>query len=131
MKRLLALSLILLSPALVLAQTAGETAKKPATKTAAKAPAKKTETSSRTQLKSAANQVATGIIAAEAALSPEELAIAERGIPVTLADGTLVWRVRVPGAFEIPLVAPSARPVWSIRCGHLSRRCHSGRHAPF
>ncbi len=35
-------------------------------------------TSSRTQLKSATNQVAAGIIAAEAALSPAELAIAER-----------------------------------------------------
>lgn len=41
-------------------------------------PAARTETSSRTQLKSAANQVATGIMAAEEALSPEELAIAER-----------------------------------------------------
>jgi hypothetical protein len=40
--------------------------------------AKAQQTSSRTQLKSAANQVATGIIAAEAALSLEELAIAER-----------------------------------------------------
>ena len=78
MKRLLALSLILLSPALVLAQTAGETAKKPATKTAAKAPAKKTETSSRTQLNSAANQAAAGIRAADVALTPAELAIADR-----------------------------------------------------
>lgn len=41
-------------------------------------PAVRTETSSRTQLKSAANQVATGVMAAEEALSPEELAIAER-----------------------------------------------------
>ena len=52
-------------------------------KTTDKAPAKKSvaksePTSSRTQLKSATNQVAAGIIAAEAALSPAELAIAER-----------------------------------------------------
>ena len=70
MKRLLALSLILLSPSVVLAQPAGETAKKPTTKTAAKAPAKKTETSSRTQLNSAANQAAAGIRAADVALTP-------------------------------------------------------------
>lgn len=78
MKRLLALSLILLSPAVVLSQTSGEAAKKPAEKSAAKAPAKKTETNSRTQLHSATSQVAAGIRAADAALTPEELAIAER-----------------------------------------------------
>ncbi|KRA07336.1 hypothetical protein [Acidovorax sp. Root568] len=67
------------------AKPTAKTAAKPAEgKTAAKAPAKshataKAEpTSSRTQLKSATNQVAAGIIAAEAALSPAELAIAER-----------------------------------------------------
>lgn len=42
------------------------------------ATAKAEPPSSRTQLKSAASQVAAGFIAAEAALSPEELAIAER-----------------------------------------------------
>lgn len=104
MKNLIASALLLLAPALVMAQDSQ--ANKPAASkqdTAAKAkpantaksgnanaakataaPAKTTttakaqQTSSRTQLKSAANQVATGIIAAEAALSPEELAIAER-----------------------------------------------------
>ena len=57
----------------------------PVTKATAKAPAKaaaKTAkakpTSSRVQLKSATGQVAAGIMAAEAALSPDELAIAER-----------------------------------------------------
>lgn len=104
MKTLIASALMLLAPTLALAQSAAEPAKTPAkaaAKPAAKAqksdaPAKKTTaakpkasaekttvakakpTSSRTQLKSAANQVASGIIAAEAALSPEELAISER-----------------------------------------------------
>ena len=103
MKTLITSAIMLLAPAWVMAQTT--TAAQPASKTAstkqdapakakpataakassnASAPANKTtvakaqQTSSRTQLKSAANQVATGIIAAEAALSPEELAIAER-----------------------------------------------------
>lgn len=101
MKQLFASALLLLAPAWVMAQGSGAaTPAKPASAkqaTAAKAKpanttksstaaagngktvvAKAQQTSSRTQLKSAANQVATGIIAAEAALSPEELAIAER-----------------------------------------------------
>jgi len=104
MKTLIASALMLLAPTLVLAQTTTEPAKTgpkaAATKPAAKStksdtPAKKTTTtkakstekttvakakptSSRTQLKSATNQVATGLMAAEAALSPDELAIAER-----------------------------------------------------
>ena len=98
MKSLIASALMLLAPALALSQ-APATAR-PASPSQAKAPAKppakadaksakapvakKTPaaksdpTSSRTQLKSATNQVAAGIIAAEAALSPAELAIAER-----------------------------------------------------
>ncbi|KAB2902966.1 MAG: hypothetical protein F9K35_03540 [Burkholderiaceae bacterium] len=96
-------SVLLLAPALVLAQATADkpAAAKPAAKTqaakpAAKAPAKKTTAkataekkektpvakatppSSRTQLKSATSQVATGLIAAEAALTADELAIAER-----------------------------------------------------
>ena len=101
MKQLFASALLLLAPAWVMAQGSGAaTPAKPASAkqaTTAKAKpanttksstaaagngktvvAKAQQTSSRTQLKSAANQVATGIIAAEAALSPEELAIAER-----------------------------------------------------
>ena len=95
MKFVIASALMLLAPAFALAQTTAQPAAKSDTKaaakpaakpaegkTAAKAPAKshaKAEpTSSRTQLKSATNQVAAGIIAAEAALSPAELAIAER-----------------------------------------------------
>ena len=109
MKSIIASALLLLAPAIALAQTApaqpaakseskaaAKPAAKPASKTAAKSEAKPTKaaakepaakkaavakaepTSSRTQLKSATNQVAAGIIAAEAALSPAELAIAER-----------------------------------------------------
>jgi hypothetical protein len=109
MKSIIASALLLLAPAIALAQTASaqpaaksesKAAAKPAAKTAPKtaakseakpaktaakepaakkaAVAKAEPTSSRTQLKSATNQVAAGIIAAEAALSPAELAIAER-----------------------------------------------------
>ena len=110
MKSIIASALLLLAPAIALAQTASaqpaakseskaaaaKPAAKPAPKTAAKSEAKPTKAaakepaakkaavakaepaSSRTQLKSATNQVAAGIIAAEAALSPAELAIAER-----------------------------------------------------
>ena len=66
-------------------ETAAKAAAKPAAKSAAakdKAPAKKTAkaepTSSRQQLNTAANQVASGLIAADAALSPEEQAIAQK-----------------------------------------------------
>jgi hypothetical protein len=65
-----ALTLGLALPGLALAQTAP--------KDGAKAAATKEGTSSRQQLKTAANQVATGIMAAEAALTPDELAIADR-----------------------------------------------------
>lgn len=103
MKTLIASALILLTPALALAQTASQPAKaqaakpqaaaanKPAAKTANKAAANKTAgsastktakaaaspTSSRTRLHSGAMQVAAGISAAEEALTPRELAIAE------------------------------------------------------
>lgn len=125
MKSLLA-SVLLLAPALVLAQAATD---KPATdkpvvaKPAAKAHAKKshakstaekktvavakaTPPSSRTQLKSATSQVATGLIAAGAALTPEELAIAERvhtgHIPCELgASVNVTPDAKAPGHFRI------------------------------
>lgn len=78
MKRLIASSLILLAPAFVLAQASTESAKQPAAKTAPKAAPKKAETSSRDQLNSAANQAAAGVRAADMALTPAELAIADR-----------------------------------------------------
>lgn len=63
-------------------------------------------TSSRTQLKSAANQVASGLRAAEAALSPDELAIAERvyvgEIPCELgAHVNVVADPKAPGYFQL------------------------------
>ena len=89
MKTLVAAALIAIAPAFVMAQTTAKPAQKAAPKTAAKkttttakkstaAPKKTTAAnSSRTQLKSAATQVATGFAAADAALSPAELALAD------------------------------------------------------
>lgn len=83
MKLLTAAFLTLAVPLWATAQTAPaakQATAKPATAKVAPTQkvAKASGTSSRTQLKSAANQVASGIRAAEAALSPAELAIAER-----------------------------------------------------
>ncbi|RZJ56674.1 MAG: hypothetical protein EON49_17495 [Acidovorax sp.] len=130
MKFLIASALMLLAPALALAQTDAKPAAKSETKAAAKPaakPAAKSEaksakssekaapkkavaksepTSSRTQLKSATNQVAAGIIAAEAALSPAELAIADRvhtgRIPCELgAFVTVTPEPASPGHFHV------------------------------
>ncbi|MDP3165951.1 MAG: hypothetical protein Q8N06_10945 [Hydrogenophaga sp.] len=130
MKSFIASALMLLAPALVLAQTPAQAAKaetKPAAKAAAKPVAKSTDkataakttqttkkaetskadaTSSRTQLRSATGQVAAGIIAAEAALSPVELEIAERvhvgRIPCELGAFVSVSADTVnPGRFHI------------------------------
>ena len=129
MKSFIASALMLLAPALVLAQApaskadtkpAAKAAAKPAAKTTDKAAAAKTTTktskkaetakadptSSRTQLKSATGQVAAGIIAAEAALSPAELEIAERvhvgRIPCELgAFVTVTADTATPGLFHI------------------------------
>jgi hypothetical protein len=127
MKSFIASALMLLAPALVLAQTPAQPAAKPAAKAAAKPAAKSAEkattakstkstkktetakadaTSSRTQLKSATGQVAAGIIAAEAALSPVELEIADRvhvgRIPCELGAFVTVTADTVnPGRFHI------------------------------
>lgn len=97
-KSLLAVALLALMPGLTLAQAsqaktpakasttakASSSAKASSAKTAAKPKAKKQvvakakPTSSRQQLHTAAVQVATGLIAAREALSPDELAMAER-----------------------------------------------------
>jgi hypothetical protein len=125
MKSLIA-SILVLTPALVWAQT---TTDKPAAKAAVAKPAAKTQqaakpkaaakatekqktaakpsaTSSRTQLKSATAQVATGLIAAGAALSPDELAIAERvhtgHIPCELgASVNITVDPAAPGHFRV------------------------------
>ena len=78
----------------------------------AQAPAEKAEKkttrppSSRTEIKSKANQTATGIMAAEAALTPGELAIAERvytgKLPCELgAFVTLTPDAKTPGFFDV------------------------------
>lgn len=133
MKSFIASALMLLAPAVVLAQTPAQPAAKSETKAAAKpaakttvksnakkstnsaakdTPAKKTAaaksepSSSRAQLKSATNQVAAGIVAAEAALSPAELAIAERvhvgRMPCELgAFVTVTADAATPGHFHV------------------------------
>lgn len=132
MKFFIASALMLLAPALALAQAPASKAEtKPAAKAAAKPAAKSTDkaaaaksptktakttkktetakadpTSSRTQLKSATGQVAAGIIAAEAALSPAELEIAERvhvgRMPCELgAFVTVTADTATPGLFHI------------------------------
>lgn len=158
MKSIFASALLLLAPALALAQTtsaqpaaksetkaaAAKPAAKPAPKTAAKPDAKSTKTaakepvakkatvakaeptSSRTQLKSATNQVAAGIIAAEAALSPAELAIAERvhtgRMPCELgAFVTVTADPATPGHFHVEgkgfkyYMAPVATTTGTVR----------------
>jgi carbon monoxide dehydrogenase subunit G len=152
MKSLIASALMLFAPALVLAQApapkteakpAAQAANKPAAnKSSDKAaaaktakntkPTKKVETakadpaSSRTQLRSATGQVAAGIMAAEAALSPEELAIAERvhvgRIPCELgAYVTLTAEPARPGHFHVEgkgfkyFMAPVATTTGTVR----------------
>lgn len=146
MKSFIASALIVLAPALVAAQTTAQPEAKPAAKSAAKpaakpaaksaksadkapkkaAVAKSEATSSRTQLKSATNQVASGIIAAEAALSPEELAIAERvhvgRIPCELgAFVTVTPDTATPGHFHVEgkgfkyFMAPVATTTGTVR----------------
>lgn len=103
--------LFLAAPGLATAQTAAKaTAVQPDganVKPAAKAPKKKSAaTASHTNLKSAAKNVAAGIEAAEAALTPAELAIAERvdvgTLPCELgASVTLMKDPKVPGYFDM------------------------------
>ena len=118
LKHLGAVFLALALPAWAQAQDAT-----PAPKTAAKADAKSAAkpaaapkttakkadpASSRTQLKSAAVNVAAGIRAAEAALTPEELAIAERvytgHMPCELGNSVTVTRDTArPGYFDVQI----------------------------
>ncbi len=92
------------------AKTSAPAAKAPA-KTTAAAPAKtatkpKVQSASRTEIKSTASNVAAGIAAAEAALTPAELAIAERvhvgTLPCELgATVTLTPDPKSPGYFDV------------------------------
>jgi hypothetical protein len=100
MKLILSAALLALAPVFVLAQDAP---KKPV-KAVAKAAPK--PTSSRIQLKSAAKNVAAGIEAAEAALTPAEMAIAERvqigTVPCELGTTvTLAADAKYPGYFNV------------------------------
>ena len=109
----LAGAVVLAAPALVTAQTPAAkpaaSTDKPAAKPAAKAPAKpaaKSNPANRTNLKSAAKNVAAGIEAAEAALTPAELAIAERvdvgNLPCELgASVTVTPDTKTPGYFDV------------------------------
>ena len=106
----LATAVLLVAPSLAMAQTATKATKpaaastKPAEKPAAKK--KPAVSANRTNLKSAAKNVAAGIEAAEAALTPAELAIAERvqvgNLPCELgASVTLVQDAKAPGYFDM------------------------------
>jgi hypothetical protein len=96
----LAATVLLAASNLATAQTTAKPAAKPA---ATKKPA---VSASRTNLKSAAKNVAAGIEAAEAALTPAELAIAERvhvgNLPCELgASVTLAPDTKAPGYFDV------------------------------
>ena len=122
MKALLTATLVLLSPALVLAQASTSSgaatpavvtpATKPVAKHVAKpatrhvAKAKPTVSTNRQNLKSAAMNAAAGIEAADAALTPAELAIAQRvylgNLPCELgASVTLSPDPKTPGYFDV------------------------------
>ncbi|MES2980467.1 MAG: hypothetical protein V4731_18770 [Pseudomonadota bacterium] len=123
MKPFLIASAVLLAPALVWSQSAEKlpvtkaaaAAPKPAAAPAAKSPAKpvaktaakaKPEATSRVDARSTAKQLAAGISAAEDALGPEELAIAERihvgTLPCELgASVTLASDPKSPGYFDV------------------------------
>ncbi len=107
----LAATVLLAASSLATAQTTTDKATQPAAasaKPAAKPAAKKQPavSASRTDLKSAAKNVAAGIEAAEAALTPAELAIAERvhvgKLPCELgASVTLAADSKAPGYFDV------------------------------
>ncbi len=152
MKSFIASALMLLAPAFVLAQTPAASDSKAAAKPAASAKtktakpvakaasasktaaapkktvvAKRSEaTSSRTQLRSATSQVAAGIVAAEEALSPAELEIADRvhvgrmpcelGAFVTVtADATSPGRFNVEGKGFKYHMTPVATTTGTVR----------------
>ena len=119
MKTLATVSIFLLAPCLVLAQSAASPKPAAAAPTAAttapagapaqaaaKAPVKKKPSASRTEIKSKASNMAAGIEAADEALSPAEMAIAERihvgTVPCELgASVTLASDPKAPGYFTV------------------------------
>ncbi len=102
-----ALSLALL-PSMADAQTSPAAPQKTETSPVKKSVDKKSAPDSRVEAKGKANQMATGIIAAEAALTPAELAIAERvytgKLPCELGQSvTITPEAKTPGYFEVQL----------------------------
>lgn len=98
MKKLLASVFLIVLPIALMAQTPAKTEKKKA----------KRPNASRVEAKTTANQIATGIMAAEAALTPAELAIAERvyqgNLPCELgAFVTLTADPKSPGYFDVQI----------------------------
>lgn len=101
-------AVLLAGPGMATAQTTADKPAAPAAKAAAKpAAAKKPAVSAdRTNLKTAAKNVAAGIEAAEDAMTPAELAIAERvhvgNLPCELgASVTLTADTKAPGYFDL------------------------------
>ena len=97
MKKLLISFFLVVLPVALLAQTPAKTGKK----------AKRTS-ASQVEIKSTASQMASGIMAAEAALTPAELAIAERvyhgKLPCELgAFVTLTADAKSPGYFDVQI----------------------------
>lgn len=129
MKFFLIATLAVLLPVVGLAQTppakeAAKAAAKPAGKPATK-PASK-PSASRVEIKSTAKQMAAGVEAAEAALSPAELAIAERvhvgRLPCELGNTVnLAADAKLPGYFNLQIrnlkyrMAPVATTTGAIR----------------
>ncbi|MFC5521392.1 hypothetical protein [Polaromonas jejuensis] len=105
----LAATILVAASSLAMAQTTTDTAKPAAAGTKATKPVAKKQpavNANRTNLKSAAKNVAAGIEAAEAALTPAELAIAERvqvgHMPCELgASITLTADPKNPGYFDM------------------------------
>jgi hypothetical protein len=103
MKKLVASVFLFMLPVALAAQTPGKVVKK------AKHPS-----ASRAKAKTTANQIATGIIAAETALTPAELAIAERvyrgKLPCELgAFVTLTADEKSPGYFDVQIKSQKFR----------------------
>lgn len=111
MKAFLTATLVLLTPALVLAQTTAAldiTAAKSGTTTKAKAKVKTKHKASRTEIKSTAKNMAAGIEAAEDAMTPIELAIAERvyvgTLPCELGNSVVLTSdSKSPGYFNVEM----------------------------
>jgi hypothetical protein len=102
----LAAVVLMAAPGFTAAQTSSASDAKPAKPTAKSAKKKPAANNNRTNLKTAAKNVAAGIEAAEAARSPDELAIAERvhvgKLPCELgASVTLTQDEKSAGYFDV------------------------------